>query len=155
MKFVIVLVLIVAGVAGGGTLGVWLRPDVPPAKAAEQAAADREAADETGARDYVKFTRKIVVPVVEGRETRALLVFDLAIDVPAAASDRVYGMKPRLRDAFLRVFYQMASTGAFLETYTDARIMRELRDKLLAAAREHGGPRIREVLILDMIRTET
>jgi len=102
----------------------------------------------------VKFGRKLVVPVVEGATTRALMVIDLGIDVPAPLSDRVHAMEPRLRDAFMRVLFQMAAAGAFTETYIDARILEELRVALLAAARERAGSAVSDVLILDMIRKE-
>jgi hypothetical protein len=59
-----------------------------------------------------------------------------------------------LRDAFLRVLFEMSYTGAFSSTYTDERVVDELRGKLRAAARRLVGDAVGEVLILDIMRQE-
>jgi len=152
MMRVLTVLLIVVGIAAGGALGFVLKPSAGAATAGREAQApDPHAGAEP---QYVKFGRKLVVPVVEGATTRALMVIDLGIDVPAPLSDRVHAMEPRLRDAFMRVLFQMSADAASTETYIDARILEELRVALLAAAREHAGSAVRDVLILDMIRKE-
>jgi hypothetical protein len=105
-------------------------------------------------RDYVKVGRQIVIPVVEQGETRALMLFDLAVDVPRSMTERAYAAEPRLRDAFLRELFEMSYTGAFSSTYTDERVVEELRGKLRAAARRLLGREVAEVLILDIMRQE-
>ena len=162
MKAVLMLLMMVAGIAGGGALGVALRPGALPEASADgsgagasgAAAATDEASADGGAQAYIGFSRKFVVPVVEGERTRALLILDLAVDADGAASDRVQSMKPRLRDALLRVLFELAATGAFSQTYIEAPIMEELRQKLRAAAREHAGASVAGVLILDLVRKE-
>ena len=155
MKKILALLLIVLGIAGGGAAGVFLKPAPPedPAKGDEQAAAeeDQEASAE---RNYVKIGRQTIIPVVDDGETRALMLFELAVDVPAGLSGTVHEMEPRLRDAFLRELFQMSYTGAFLTNFTDDHIIEELRRNLTRAAREHIGNKDSEVLILDVMRQE-
>jgi hypothetical protein len=105
-------------------------------------------------RDYVKVGRQIIIPVVNKGETQALMLFDLAIDVPASMTERAYAAEPRLRDAFLRELFEMSFTGAFSTTYTDERVVDELRRKLRAAARRLLGDMVDDVLILDIMRQE-
>ena len=105
-------------------------------------------------RDYVKIGRQIIIPVVNQGETQALMLFDLAIDVPRSMTERTYEAEPRLRDAFLRELLEMSYTGAFSSTYTDERIVEELRSKLRAAARLLLGSSVDDVLILDIMRQE-
>ena len=105
-------------------------------------------------RDYVRVGRQLIIPIVDGGETKALMLFDLALDVPSAMTERVYAAEPRLRDAFLRELFEMSYTGAFSSTYTDERIIEELRGKLRAAARRLLGDGVAEVLILDIMRQE-
>ena len=190
MQKIIALVIVLAGVGGGLTLGVVLRPgdaargpDVAavgaePAAAngyggggaadpgaetgpavsdgADQGVGPGEASDgEAGAdRDYVKIGRQIIIPVVNHGETQALMLFDLAIDVPRGMTERTYEAEPRLRDAFLRELFEMSYTGAFSSTYTDERVVEELRGKLRAAARRLLGDAVDDVLILDIMRQE-
>lgn len=106
------------------------------------------------ARAYVRLGRPIVIPVVEGGETRALMVFEIALDVPGLLTERAYSAEPRLRDAFLRALLALSHTGAFSETYTDERVVRELRDRLRAVAREILGNEVSDILILDLLRQE-
>ncbi|GMG83638.1 hypothetical protein LNKW23_28510 [Paralimibaculum aggregatum] len=163
MKAVIALLLILVFTGVGGALGLFLKPAGP---AGDHAAGPPDATDgpapdsaiglegERPPPSYVKISRQIIVPVVEGGTTRALMVFEIALDVPAQHREAVFEREPRIRDAFLRELFEMSYTGAFLETYTSDRVMEELRQKLLAAARLHLGTRITDVLILDALRQE-
>ena len=170
MRKIIALVIVLIGVGGGLALGVALRrgdaapgPDDAAAEhgatgsgGAENGGGDGAGHDgEAGAdRDYVKIGRQIIIPVVDEGETQALMLFDLALDVPRSMTERTYAAEPRLRDAFLRVLFEMSYTGAFSSTYTDERIVEELRGKLRAAARRLLGDAVDEVLILDIMRQE-
>lgn len=163
MRLVIALVLVVAGIVGGGALGAILRP-APPApeagaeipgggdapQAAEAAPPSLE--DPAGT---VKLARQLIVPVVDGGVTRALMLFDVALDVPAGQQEAVFEREPRLRDAFLRELFEMSYSGMFEDTYTSDRVMDELRERLLAAARVQLGGQVNAVLILDALRQET
>ena len=170
MQKIIALVIVLFGVGGGLALGVALRPgdaapgpddaaaDAGSAEAAvERGGTESGAADEGEAgadRDYVKIGRQIIIPVVKEGETQALMLFDLALDVPRSMTERTYAAEPRLRDAFLRELFEMSYTGAFSSTYTDERVIEELREKLRAAARRLLGDSVAEVLILDIMRQE-
>ena len=170
MQKIIALAIVLIGVGGGLALGIVLRPgdaasgpdevaagDYGGGRSAEAEAEPDSAGDdgEVGSdRDYVKTGRQFIIPVVDEGETRALMLFDLALDVPIAMTERTYAAEPRLRDAFLRVLFEMSYTGAFSRTYTDERIVEELRGKLRAAARRLLGNSVADVLILDIVRQE-
>lgn len=138
----------VIAILAGGAAGWALREPVAPVAVGEVPP------DDPADRDYVKIGRQIVVPVVKGGATEALMLFEVALDVPLSLSEPTYRAEPRLRDAFLKILFEMSYTGAFSDTYTDDRVIAELRSKLLAAARAEMGPRIHDVLILDVIRQE-
>ncbi len=158
MKAILALLIVIAGVAGGGALGLVLKPapdpDAEPAEAPPEPAPVAEPGAPEVEPAYVKLGRQMIVPVVEGGETKALMVFEIALDLPAAHRATAFEREPRIRDAFLRELFEMSYTGAFLETYTSERVMEDLRQKLLAAARLHLGPHVRDVLILDALRQE-
>ncbi|MEM1343275.1 MAG: hypothetical protein AAGI34_01695 [Pseudomonadota bacterium] len=153
MKAVIALVLIMLGVAGGGALGLFLKP-APEAAVTEAKPETPPEPDDDAPPEFVSLGRRLVIPVVEGRETRALMLFEVAIDVAADDSDEVYAKLPRIQDAFLRELMLMSYTGAFMETYTDTRVLNELRRKLAAAAQAQVSVAVRDVLILDAVRQE-
>ena len=168
MKPVLAIILVLAGTAGGAGLGAWLRPGEvappgPPVRDPANPTGGRTGADASGpvdpagesARlDYVRLDRQMVIPVVEGGRTRALMLFEIGLAMRPGARERVFALEPRLRDAFLRDFFEMSYTGAFLTTYTDDRVVSELRAKLLDSARSYLGEDVSEVLLLDMIRQE-
>lgn len=105
-------------------------------------------------RTYVSIGTQTIIPVVEGERTRALMLFELAVDVDPSAHDQAVMLEPRLRDAFLRELLKMSSTGAFSETYTEDWVIDELRKNLGNAARRFLGDGMREILVLDVIRQE-
>jgi len=117
-------------------------------------------AEDTGSQgepvSYVKVGRQTIIPVLEKGETKALMMFELAIDVASDQNDRALAMEPRLRDAFLRELFQMSYTGAFNDTFTEDRVIDELRRNLVRAAEEHlGKEAVNDVLILDVMRQNT
>ncbi len=168
MKKILPILLVLIGIGGGGAAGFFLKPAPPEPDSDEamgEASGQGEGVDtlhgggdadaaEPAERSFVKIGRQTIIPVVEGGETRALMLFELAVDVPAARSDDVHEMEPRLRDAFLRELFKMAYTGAFLTNFTDDRVIEELRRNLTRAAQRHLGKDATEVLILDVMRQE-
>jgi hypothetical protein len=179
VKKILPIILVVFGVVGGGAAGMFLKPapeptpdaegqetpasaneghaqaEAPAAKGVDEA--DASATQETPSVDgraYVKIGKQTIVPVVEGGETRALMLFELAIDVPLERRDAVHELEPRLRDGFLRELMKMSHTGAFMATFTDDRIIEELRRNLVHSARQILGDDAQDVLILDVMRQE-
>ncbi len=154
MKKILPVLIIVLGIIGGAGAGIFLEP--PPPHVDQHAAAEavEEDPDEIVERSFVKIGRQTIVPVVQDGETRALMLFELAVDVPATKADDVHSMEPRLRDAFLRELFQMSYTGAFLTDFTEERVIEELRRNLTTAARTYLGHNQAEVLILDVMRQE-
>lgn len=163
MKKIFPILLVLLGIGGGGAAGVFLKPPMPSGdKAAKETAeapqitTEDDPADNRPASDraFVKVGKQTIIPILDGGETRALMLFELAVDVPAGRENIVHEMEPRLRDAFLRELFQMSYTGAFLTNFTDDRVIEELRRNLTRAAREQIGDDAREVLILDVMRQE-
>lgn len=180
MKKLLPILLVAAGIAGGGAAGMILKPahdpvDGAPASPATDLhgaepssdsgamdghgndhgdAGDGHGAAAPGGHDYVEIGRQMIIPIVEGGETRALMMFELALDVPTEMRETVFLHEPRIRDVFLRELFAMSHTGAFLGTFTDDLIVEELRRNLLGAARRQLGPEVSDVLILDIMRQE-
>ena len=154
MKKILPIILVLLGVAGGAAAGIFLKPAPEGHSDVELAAEDTVSEEEAQVRSFVKIGRQTIVPVVEEGQTRALMLFELAVDVPATRVDEVHSMEPRLRDAFLRELFQMSYTGAFLTNFTEERIIEELRRNLTNAARTYLGHQHAEVLILDIMRQE-
>lgn len=163
MKKVIALFLVLLGIAGGGAAGMFLKPPPPEEETTDQKVADGDEVTDDGqppdsefnAGVFVKVGRQTIIPVVEGGETQALMLFELAVDVVPGENDLAFEMEPRLRDAFLRELFQMSHTGAFMTTFTDDRVIEELRQNLIRAAKkELGASAVNDVLILDVMRQE-
>lgn len=165
MKILIPIILILLAVAGGGAAGFFLKPapEAPAegadahaedAGAGEEETAEAGGAEEVQARTYVQIGRQFIIPIVEGRETQALMLFELAVDVPIGYGDVVFDQELRLRSAFNDVLFSMSHTGAFSENYTDDLIIAELKSKLGAAVERYVDTPTYEILILDMLRQE-
>lgn len=154
MKKLLPILIIVIGIAAGAGAGMFLKPAPVSDPVSNHADNGSTEQDEKAERSFVKIGKQTIVPVVNDGETRALMLFELAVDVPATRVDQVHEMEPRLRDAFLRELFQMSYTGAFLTNFTEERVIEELRRNLTNAARTYLGHNQAEVLILDVMRQE-
>jgi hypothetical protein len=163
MKTPLVLLgLFLAGAAAGAaaaTLTARSAVDEAPspdsALAGGDTALDRIDDESGGSRSFVTVGRQLIVPVVGNRRTNALMLFDLALDVPVEMTEAVHALSPRLRDAFLTALLAMSHTGAFDGAYTDARVLDELRRELLGTARRIlGTDAVAAVLVLDIMRQD-
>ncbi|MEM0987298.1 MAG: hypothetical protein AAGK00_00350 [Pseudomonadota bacterium] len=154
MKRLFVILLIPIAIAAGGAAGVFLKEPPPAAEEPQAEVKTDPNQPPEGSRSFVKIGKQTIIPVVDGGETKALMLFELAIDVPVADTDRVHDLEPRIRAAFLRELLRMSYTGAFLTNFTDDRIIEELRRNLTRAARTEVGAASAEVLILDVMRQE-
>lgn len=154
MKKLLPILIIVIGIAAGAGAGMFLKPAPVSDPVGNHADDGSTEQDEKAERSFVKIGKQTIVPVVNDGETRALMLFELAVDVPATRVDQVHEMEPRLRDAFLRELFQMSYTGAFLTNFTEERVIEELRRNLTNAARTYLGHNQAEVLILDVMRQE-
>lgn len=144
-----------APTAGEDQAGAHRAAGEPAGDAAPRAGATGHApGDASGQRSFITVGRQLIVPIVRGQTTQALILFELAIDVPSELSDAAQRMQPRLRDAFLRELFAMSYTGAFDETYTDARVIEEMRRNLRVVARTILGEQVADVLVLDVMRQE-
>jgi len=158
MKSILATVLLLAGLAGGAAIG-W---GVSPSRGAEdgpdtlEKPAQRQGPvqQEPIGGDFVRFERQVVIPVVDGDRTQALMLFSIALQMRPGAGEAVYAVKPKLIDAFLRDLFALSHTGAFLSSYTDERVLDEVRAKLLDSARAIVGEDVTDVLLLEVMRQE-
>lgn len=168
MKFLPVILLLL-GLGAGFGAGVVLAPDRPPCpedapaetgdlpedcEAPEAEAADTEP-DDTEPAEFVRMSNQFVIPVLEGGDVRAIVVLSLTLEVDPGATEAVFAIEPKLRDAFLRVLFDHANAGGFDGAYTAAGPMEDLRRALLEVARKTAGAVVREVLVLDLLRQES
>ncbi|MEM8791506.1 MAG: flagellar basal body-associated FliL family protein [Pseudomonadota bacterium] len=156
----------VAGIAAGGLLapesevmdetsqddpaveaGAAPSPDWDTKDQEQSAAADEEV-------DYVRLNNQFVVPIVEQDRVASLIVLSLALEADAGSTDAVFEREPKLRDEFLRVLFTHARSGGFTGSFTDEHLMRDLRTALLRSARTVLGERIRNVLLIEIVRQD-
>ena len=95
-----------------------------------------------------------MVPVVSGSRVDALIVVSLSVEVSAGRKDEVYAREPKLRDAFLQVFFDHSNTGGFKGIFTNSNNMNVLRRALLETAQDISGDLISDVLIMDIARQD-
>lgn len=173
LRFLLPVVLLVVGVAGGVGAGFLMAPaEVEPEAAVETETADGEAptpetAEEiatpnpgesvgsaTGLTEYVRLNNQFVVPIVRNGAVRSLVVMSLSIEVDVGNNSAVFDREPRLRDSFLQVMFAHANAGGFDGSFTQAQAMDPLRQALREAASQTLGPVMRDVLIVDITRQD-
>jgi hypothetical protein len=175
MGYLIVILMALLGLGVGVGAGLYL---APPAETAEcDPAAVEECAPDTGEAtatpvvpepepgappppapgelfDYVRLNNQFVIPVIDGDTVAALVVISLSIEVVAGTNAAVFDREPRLRDAFLQVFFDFAHSGGFDGPFTQSSNLATLRRALRETGQRIVGPEVRDVLIVDIVRQE-
>ena len=158
MRKLLPLLLALLGLAAGGGAGHFLRPAPPAAEtAAEHPTPEdqpRAEAAEGEKPEYVKLNNQFVVPVVEGPRVAALVILSLSLETAPGSREAVFGIEPKLRNAFLQVLFDHANAGGFRGNFTDPNVLDSLRRALLEVARHELGPIVSDVLIVDIVRQD-
>ncbi|MFN3259469.1 MAG: flagellar basal body-associated FliL family protein [Pikeienuella sp.] len=159
-KLLIPVVLALVGLAGGLFAGHSMKPAPEPEEGeAAEATAEKTpepavAPDAPG--EYVKLERQFIVPVIADEKVGALMVLQMAVEMApdAGGSAPVFEQEPKLRDEFLRVLFLHAQSGGFDGSFTEPRVMDDLRASLTSTAKRVIGPGVRAVLITSIIRQD-
>ena len=162
MRKILPILLILLGIGGGGAAGLMLRPQpeevaaINPCGDGTQVAHEEKEAEEVQPedREYVKMNNQFVVPVVAEGRVEALVVMSLSVEVAAGTREAVFTREPKLRDAFLQVFFDHANLGGFTGTFTSSRNLEVLRRALRETAQSHFGDLVQDVLITDIARQD-
>lgn len=164
MGKLIPIIMVVLGVSAGAGAGLMLRPAPDEHEAAlgpcgdvstQAHAAEKEALqEEASTLEYVKLNNQFVVPVVTANRVDALVVVSLSVEVAEGRKEEIYAREPKLRDAFLQVFFDHANTGGFKGTFTNSNNMDILRRALLETAHDVAADLISDVLIMDIARQD-
>jgi len=105
---------------------------------------------------YVPMEKPFVVPIFKDEKVVAMVVVSLSVETEAEAASKIEGLKPRLRDSFLKVMFRHANSGGFDGSFTGGRKMEDLKSALRAAAKDvlHEKP-VGEVLITEIARQDS
>lgn len=150
LRKIIPVVIVLTGAGAGIGAGLALRQPAPAPSVSEVVPPDP-----TKAQDFVKLSNQFVVPLVDGGRVGALVVLSLTVEVEKGQSDEIFQREPKLRDAFLRVLFDHANAGGFRGTFTDGANLVGLRRALTEAAQKVAGTRVRDVLIVDIMRQDS
>lgn len=147
-RLILPLLLAIAGLGGGVTAGLALRP-APPKEANDQPL------PLPTARDFVRLNNQFIVPVIKKGDISALVVLSLSIEVPQGKTDGIYAREPKLRDAFLQVLFDHSNAGGFDGAFTEGAAMAALRTALRETAQRALGPEVLDVLVTDIVRQDS
>ncbi|MBN2906231.1 MAG: flagellar basal body-associated FliL family protein [Rhodobacteraceae bacterium] len=164
------VIIAIVGLGVGAGAGLVLKPDAADTPTPEEKAKPAHGADaahgkadahggghgeegEDGA-DYVKLNNQFVIPVVHDGRVASLVVLSLSLEVTSGGNEPVYEREPKLRDAFLQVMFDHANAGGFDGAFTQSGKMTLLRRALLEVAQQVLGPKVNDVLIIDIVRQD-
>ncbi|MGB6231608.1 MAG: flagellar basal body-associated FliL family protein [Litorimonas sp.] len=111
--------------------------------------------DGGGETEFLRFKRQFVVPVVEDRDVRSLVLLNIALEVSADKREDMFRMEPRFRDAFIRELLTLSDTGYFDGSLTSPDTYEAMRETLLRAAHNVDKDGVVDVLILDLSRQDS
>lgn len=157
MKKLLPLVLALIGTGIGAGAGIFLKAPEgeitaeatcpEPEKTVLQAVSEAE-------RSFVRLNNQFVVPLVERNRVNAMMVLSLSLEADGGVSESIFGIEPKLRDAFLQVLFDHANMGGFEGNFTSSDAMDILRRSLLNTAQSLIGTGVYSVLVTDIARQE-
>jgi flagellar basal body-associated protein FliL len=153
MKPLILAVVGIAALGGGAFAGAMLGGGGEP-KGEDVHEAQPMHATTPSHFEYVKFNSQFVVPIQDKERVHALLVANLQLEVTEGTTEEAFEREPRLRDAFLKILFDMAAQGAFTDDLFAPDTQTELRGRLLTAAQGVLGEKVNAVLISDFLKQE-
>lgn len=159
------IILAVIGIGGGVGAGLALRPETtseqtklsadPCGDIQNQKPDDAaQEAPDPATLEYVKLNNQFVVPVVQENRVDALVVISLSVEVEQGYKEEIYSREPKLRDAFLQVFFDHANAGGFRGAFTNSNNMDVLRKALRETAKDTVGSLVTDVLIMEIARQD-
>ncbi|MFQ6773931.1 flagellar basal body-associated FliL family protein [Cereibacter sphaeroides] len=170
MRFLLPLLLALAGLGVGVGAGLFLRPSAeaagPDHATGGQGAADAHApaaepateghsANPEEQPEYAKLNNQFIVPIIEDGRVASMVILSLSLEVPPGGTEQVYAVEPKLRDGMLSVLFDHANAGGFRGAFTEAANLVALRRALLEVARSVLGPTAIDVLITDIMRQDS
>lgn len=162
MGKILPILLALLGIGAGVGAGILLKPtaeavvlDNPCGEMPAKTASDNTTETAPTDVEYIKLNNQFVVPVVTEARVASMMVIALSVEIPTGRSDEVYLREPKLRDAFLQVFFDHANLGGFTGTFTSSRNLDVLRRALRETAQSHFGDLVQDVLITDIARQDT
>lgn len=161
MGKILPILLALLGIGAGVGAGLMLKPEEQhaelenpcgemPAKSDAEPDGDHAPADV----EYLKLNNQFIVPVVSEARVSSMMVIALSVEIPQGRSQEVYAREPKLRDAFLQVFFDHANVGGFAGAFTSSRNLDALRRALRETAQSHFGDMVQDVLITDIARQD-
>lgn len=161
MGKILPILLALIGIGAGVGAGLMLKPEAEHAEMAnpcgelpEQKVAEKAEPEAPSDVEYLKLNNQFIVPVVNEARVASMMVIALSVEVPEGRSEDVYSREPKLRDAFLQVFFDHANLGGFTGAFTSSRNLDVLRRALRETAQSHFGDLIQDVLITDIARQD-
>lgn len=159
VRFLIPVVLAVAGLGAGVAAGIVFEPRTPAALPACDDLGARPiepvVAPEPLAGEYVKIGNQLVVPLLRAGRVEALVVMSLSLEIDKGMGEEVTAREPKLLDSFLRVMFDHANSGGFDGEFTSNANLSRLRTSLREAAAAVLGTVVRDVLITDIVKRDS
>ncbi|ARO15412.1 hypothetical protein BVG79_02072 [Ketogulonicigenium robustum] len=150
-KLIIPVALLILGTASGIGAGIMTARPTTHTASDDSAPPSPAPAEAT---TYVPLDEAFVVPILRNGATTSIVVMSLGLEILPADAPKVAPMTPKLRDQFLQVLYDHANTGGFDGMFTAPDVMRQLRNRLRAAASETIGAGVRDILVTDLSRQD-
>lgn len=174
MRKLLPILLLLLGLGAGAGAGWYLQPHPEPDIAAEESAHGEGAENEGehGGEDHgasagasyspppantetVRMPNQFAVPLITDGRVRAMVVVGVALELTEGHEFSLSRDEPRLRAAFLQLFFDHANIGGFDGVFTSGEALLALRRALRDTARQVFGPSVHDVLITELMRQET
>lgn len=103
---------------------------------------------------YFKFSREFIVPLMDEKRVRSLVILNINLEADASMSNRLFSMEPKLRDNIMTTLIGLSSDGYTFQSFNEVESYEAIRSTVLQNVTEITGPGISNVLILDIAKQD-
>lgn len=103
---------------------------------------------------YFNFSREFVVPIMKQQRVDSLVIININLEVESSVMDKMFSIKPKLRDNIMTTLVELSNDGKTLVEPTNVDSYETIRSVILSNLNSVVASGIENVLIMDLAKQD-
>lgn len=103
---------------------------------------------------YFNFSREFVIPIMANQRVESLVLININLEVQSSVMDKLFSIKPKLRDNIMTTLVGLSNDGSTLIDPTSVDSYETIRSVVLMNLNSVVASGIENVLIMDMAKQD-
>lgn len=103
---------------------------------------------------YFDFSREFIVPIMRDQRVESLVIININLEVQSSVMDKLFSVKPKLRDSIMTTLVGLSNDGTTLVDPTNVDSYETIRSVILLNLSSVVASGIENVLIMDLAKQD-